>query len=117
MSQEIEKACLEVAQTNMFEGKPIDAEPMIAYHQKLVAIGLEALEHHKGSGATEQDIANAIYYIAQVYALPPIKDNIKWFSETLHTILEIAFPNSGITGNAVSFAKKLMAGLKEQLKP
>lgn len=116
MSKVIEEACMKVSRTNMWDNKPVDASPIVNYQQDMTAIALEALEHFESLGATEQDIANAIHYIDQVYALPPIKNNLAWFENTLRTILEPAFPNGGVSGKAAMFAKKLILGLQEQIE-
>ena len=116
MSKIIEEACFKVARTNMWENKPIDASPIIKYQQDMIVLALEALEHFESLGATEQDIANAIHYIEQIYALPPIKNNRAWFESTLRTILELAFPNSAVSGEAAMFAQKLMSGLQKQIE-
>ncbi len=116
MSKIIEEACLRVARTNLWDNKPHDATMIINYQKKIVVVALKALEHFESLGATEQDVADAIHYVDQVYALPPIKDNVAWFNSTLHTILELAFPNGGVTDEAARFAEKLISGLNEQIE-
>lgn len=116
MSNLIENACLEVARTNMWDNKPVDTDPMISFQRQMSKVGAEALEHFASLGATEQDISDAIHYIAQVFALPPIRDNLDWFKEVLFTILEIAFPNGGVSDEAARFAAKLIVGLQEQME-
>ena len=60
MSTLIKNACIEVARINMWDNKPVDATPMIEYQEKMLGVGIEALEHFRELGATEQDIADAI---------------------------------------------------------
>jgi len=115
MSTLIHKACIEVARTNMWDNKPVDATPIIEFQDNILSVGIEALEHYQDLGATEQDIADAIHYVAQVYALPPIRNNVMWFKETLFTILEPAFPNGGVSDEAARFANRLITGLQEQI--
>jgi hypothetical protein len=116
MSDLIEKACMEVARTNMWDDRPVDAAPMIKLQQHMTNVGIEAQEHFEGLGATERDIADAIHFIAQVYALPQIQSDLRWFQEVLFTILEPAFPYGGVSGEAARFAEKLISGLTEQLE-
>ena len=116
MSQIIEEACLKVARTNMWDNKPADAAPIVDYQLELVSVAKKALEHFGSLVANEQDIADAIHYIEQVYALPPIRNNVIWFDETLFTILMPAFPNGGVDGTAARFAAKLISGIQEQIK-
>lgn len=116
MSKNLEEACLKVARTNMWDNRPVDASPMIEYQKEMVVIALRALEQFEGLGATEQDVADAIHYIEQVYALPPIGNNLDWFDRTLFTILEPAFPNSSVSGEAARYAEKLLSGIREQIE-
>ena len=99
----------------MWDNKPVDVTPMIDYQKDMVVVALEAFDHFEALGATEQDIADAIHYVEQVYALPPIRDNVDWFRDTLFTILEPAFPNGGVSGAAARFAEKLILGIQEQM--
>lgn len=114
MSKKLEEACLKVARTNMWDNRSLDASPLIEYQKEMVAVALRAVEHFQSLGATEQDVADAIHYIEQVYALPPIGNNLDWFDKTLFTILEPAFPNSSVSGAAARFAERLMSGIQEQ---
>jgi hypothetical protein len=116
MSTLIKDACLEVARVNMWDNKPVDATPMIDFQSDITKVGLEALDHFKELGATEQDVADAIHYIAQVYALPPIRNSKEWFDSVLFTVLEPAFPNGSVSDEAARFARKLIAGIKEQIE-
>lgn len=52
-----------------------------------------------------------------MFATPAIRGNHEWFEDTLMTLLEIAYPNSEISGEAISFAQKLHHGIKQQLSP
>ena len=108
-----------VANTTMWNNKPSDASPMIDFQEKMAGYALSVLDDYRDLGATEQDIANAIHYIDQVYAIPPIKDDIYWFKGVLDAVLAIAFPNGGIGGgigdSAAEFGKRLIIGIEEQL--
>ena len=121
MSRLIKSACLEVAKINMWDNKPADAKPIGDFQEKITEIGIEALEHYRDLDANEQDISDAIHYIAQWYALPPIRDDSRWFKEVLSTLLDLAFPNVDVDNinvnnvdeeeEVVRFARKLIAGI------
>ena len=115
MSKLIEKACVEVAQTNMWDRAPKDSAPIASYIEEISKIGVAAQEHFQDLGAEEQDIADAIHYIAQVYSIPVIRNDVQWFRDVLFTILEPAFPNGGVSDEAERFAQKLISGLQEQV--
>jgi hypothetical protein len=54
--------------------------------------------------------------VAQVYTLPPIRNDIDWFKDVLFSILEPAFPNGGVSGEAALYTIKLISGLQEQIE-
>lgn len=123
MSGLIRGACLEVAKINMWNTKPTDAKPISDFQEEITKIGMEALEHYRDF-ANEQDISDAIHYIAQWYDLPPIRDDSRWFKEILYTLLDLAFPNVDVDNiknvnkvdeEVARFARKLIAGIKVQL--
>ncbi|MDH1729864.1 hypothetical protein N5F00_10225 [Pseudomonas chengduensis] len=111
----IDKACTELAKTMMWDNRPFDATPMIELQEKLIGISEQALYHFRNAGAQESDISNAIHYINQVFAIPAIRDNHKWFEDTLMTLLEVAYPNTVLSGEAILFAHTLHGGTKQQL--
>ena len=111
----IKDACLKVSSINMWDTKPVSIEVSLNFEEDIQEIAIAAFNFYESYGATEQDIADAIYYIATVYALPPIKDNRDWFRHTLDAILEITFPDAGLEGRAKIFAKKMLSGINDQL--
>ena len=122
MSGLIKSACLEVAKINMWDIKLADAKPISDYQEKITKIGMEALEHYRDGGANEQDISDAIHYIAAWYALPPIGNDSRWFRTVLFALLDLAFPNVDIDNTNVNktneddevarFARKLVVGIQ-----
>ncbi len=100
----------------MWVNKPLDVSLITKFQEELVTRGVGALEHFSSLGASEQDIADAIHYISQVYACPAIKNNVMWFNEVLYIILEIAFPNGVITKEAKRFAVRMATGIEEHLQ-
>ncbi|RDH41427.1 hypothetical protein [Zooshikella ganghwensis] len=115
MSEQIKQACYKVARTNLSGEKLLDLNFITSYQKQLTSIALDALERYSDLGATEPDIVNAINYINHIYAIPPIKDNPKWFDSLLDTLLSVAFPNAGLTEESKPFARKLGEGIKESL--
>jgi hypothetical protein len=54
-------------------------------------------------GGSIETVVRAVWYIEQAHAIPPIGNSTTWFSTVLQTFMEIAFPNSEITGPAIEF--------------
>lgn len=116
MSKPIEDACLAVAKTNLWRNKPIDASRITDYHAQICGIAYRALEIYSSQGLSEKDIANAVWFIDSVYALPPIEDDAVWFKDTLDTLLALTVPFALVSGDARCFAKKLISGIENTMK-
>lgn len=115
-SKEIESACLGLANITMWQEPARPESEIIEFHKQLTVRAHQAIDDFKTLGATEKDIVNAIEYIAQVYAIPPIENDLLWFGMTLNILLMAAFPNQSVNGNAAEYAKTLIAGLAEQIE-
>ncbi|PCI21043.1 hypothetical protein COB64_00790 [Candidatus Wolfebacteria bacterium] len=115
MSELLKGACLEVARTNMSTNKPTDADHITDYQKEIFIIANEALDQFAALGACEEDVVDAVHYINQVFAIPPIRNNSEWFHGVLYTLLEIAFPNGEISGSAKRFATKMVVGIEGQI--
>jgi hypothetical protein len=104
-------ACLKLARTNLWRTAPIDASRITNYAQTIFKAALDSAEHLAGSGHDLDLVTRAVYYIEQAHALPPIEDDLRWFQDTLQTLLEIVYPNTELSGKALEFVSDLRQGL------
>jgi hypothetical protein len=87
MSDELRKACFEVARTTKWARKPVDSAEITALADKLYEIA-------KGEVSAELEIdlpliTRAVRYLGQVHVVPPMDDNTGWFYDMLYVVLEI----------------------------
>jgi len=61
-------------------------------------------------------ITRAVLYLLQSHAIPPMKDDLEWFSDMLKALVELACPNSILTKETVQFLYDIEEGIKESFK-
>ena len=116
------EACKEVANQTMWQF-PINhvenIEDIIDTEQKNKMIELyfneakENVEFVIEQGFDPNLITRAVVYIAETHAIPPIRENIKWFYDTLHTLIELCCPNvMHSSENSIAVFKDIENGIK-----
>ena len=114
LEKELEKlkaACFKLAQTTHWDMKPVDVDLIQDFSNKLYDEALEQYELVKGLGASIPLVTRAIFYIEQAHAIPPIKDDIQWFSQSLRVLLEVSCPNAGLDGEAKEYLLDMIKGI------
>lgn len=109
--QELKAACFELAQALLWQEKPVDVS--------VIQTMADSLFHEAKSQIHDSDtfliddglVARAVRYITQAHATPQGQD-LRWFSVTLKTLLEVARPNAVLEGEGLAFAADMMDGLK-----
>ena len=109
--EELKKACFAVAKTALWETRPVDVDIIQEYADRLFKEAQNQYELIEGLGGSIEIVTRAVYYIEQAHTIPPIKDDINWFSNTLRTLLEVACPNAGLDGKAREFLKDMINGI------
>jgi hypothetical protein len=114
MSEELRKACFEVARCVKWSRKPVDADEI----SELASKFYEIAKDQKSTGELEIDlplITRAVRYLGSVHANPPMDDNTRWFYNKLRVVLEIARPNAGIDEENKEFLRDMLQGIVESL--
>jgi hypothetical protein len=114
MSQELRKACFEVARFVKRSRKPVDADEISELASKLYEIAKD----QESTGELEIDlplITRAVRYLGSVHVVPPIDDDTRWFYNKLRVVLEIARPNAGIDDENKEFLRDMLQGIEESL--
>ena len=89
-------ACYEVARAIRWEKNPVDAVLASAmvepYYQ-------EAMHHEQfltEQGYDPNGLTRAVKYLALKHTIPPMAEDIVWFREMLHVLIELACPNQSV---------------------
>jgi len=73
-----------------------------------------AIEHEEFVVGQERDpnlITRAVAYLAHTHAIPPMRDDTRWFSDMLGVLLELACPNMGVPQEFDRFYKDIEDGI------
>ena len=111
LDNELRKVCFQVARTVFWDRKPIDTEKIQDYANAIYKKAVFECESIENLGCTTSTIIRAVHYINQAHAMPPIKDDIQWFSNTLRALIEVACPNAGLEGEAREFLVDMNRGI------
>jgi hypothetical protein len=113
-TKELQNACFNVARNTKWAQKPIDAAEITAVAEKLFEIAKQQV--FPGLEIDIPLITRAVRYLGQVHAIPPMGDNIVWFSEMLRAVLEIARPNIGVNEENKAFLHDMREGIDRALE-
>jgi hypothetical protein len=108
---QLEEACLELARATKWARRPIDVDQIRDLARRLSEIARERAPHGEQLGIDIALITRAVRYLSQAHAIPPMGDDTQWFSNMLDAVLEVARPNSSLTGDARGFLRDLLYGI------
>ena len=61
-------------------------------------------------------LVRTVRYLAHTHALPPMGKDIRWFSNMLEVLVELACPNTNLPRGGKEFVTDLRRGLSAKLK-
>lgn len=109
---DLRTACFKVAQNVKWERKPqpvLDIQNLA--NEFYVRASEKAQELHE-IGEDAEVVNRAVWYLLQIHATPHMKDDVRWFSEMLGALLELALPNTYVAvGKPQQFLKDLLKGI------
>jgi hypothetical protein len=112
ISNELAKACFELARTAKWTQRPIDTDEIVRLAERYLEITLSHL-------STELRIdvpllTRAVRYIILAHGTPH-GDDTHWFETILTALIEVARPNSGLANDGKEFLKDMLDGIEESL--
>jgi hypothetical protein len=110
-TEDLRTACHEVARATMLEQRPIDASIISSHTERLLGIARENEEFIIGQGRDPNLITRAVRYLAHVHAIPPMRDDLNWFSNMLQALIELACPNTEATCDLETFFRDIEDGI------
>ena len=57
-------------------------------------------------------VTRAVRYLAHEHAIPPMKDNVEWFRDSLEVLIRLVLPNAEATPEAAAFMHDLRRGIE-----
>ena len=114
--KKLKEACFRVAQGTLWDMKPVSLEVIQQHADRLFEEAKIQYEIIEGLGGSIPLVTRAVCYIEQAHAIPPIKNDVRWFRDTLRAVLEVACPNTGLQGEAREFLIDMLKGISTFIK-
>lgn len=113
------RACQKVVKSSLRQpSKPthindvIDTDQIKRLTKMYFEEALQHVEFIQDQGRDPNMIARAVIYLAESQAIPPMKEDLMWFSNMLQALLELACPNIIITKDAQQFFEDIKSGIE-----
>ena len=100
---ELKAACYAVATNTMWEQRPVDVKSIQAVAANFVKIAEFHEEFVVEQGRDPNLIVRAVRYLDHVHAMPPMRDDTRWFDDMLQVLIELACPNTGASRELEAF--------------
>ncbi len=110
---DLKAACYETARMAMWQRRPIPASSIQDLGNEFYAVAAERAKEHHEIGEDAEVVNRAVWYLAQVHASPPMNTDVRWFTEMLSALLELALHNANVAeGKPKKFLEDLLKGIK-----
>lgn len=109
---DLRTACFEAARSAKWERRPQPVADIQELADRFYGRASERAKEIHEINEDSQIVNRAVWYLAQVHAIPPMGDDVTWFHEMLEALLELAQPNTYVAvGNPQAFLKDLLKGI------
>jgi hypothetical protein len=92
--KELKVACFGVARNTMWDRRPIDVAKIEFVADQLYKIAIDYNDFITEQRRDPNIITRAVMYLSTTHAIPPMRDDIRWFSDMLAVLVELACPNT-----------------------
>lgn len=83
--------------------------------ERFLAIAKEHEQYVRENRETDDVIAHAVRYLADVHAIPPMGTDTSWFSTAMEVLMQLAVPNAGVGEEAVKVLPRLQEGIGQAI--
>jgi hypothetical protein len=110
---ELKAACYEVATNTMWDRRPVDVDSIQAVSAKFVEIAEFHEQFVTGQGRDPNLIIRAVRYLNHVHAMPPMRDDTRWFNDMLQVLIELACPSEEASADLEGFFEDIETGMAQ----
>jgi len=113
--EELQAACLQAARSAMWEQRPVDVDDIRRVAESFYALAKASMSDLEQSGGKGDFVVRAVRYLANTHAIPPMRDDVHWFGDMLHVLVELASPSSLPSPYDALFYRDLLQALANSL--
>lgn len=109
----LKTACFSLAKNTLWKMGPVDVSVIQAHAEKLYeeALCTELDEFIARQNRDPNMITRAVIYLNNTHAMPPMKDDTRWFYDMLTALIELACPNNVQNTESINFLKDIEKGV------
>jgi len=107
----LQRACYSIARETMWTREPVDVDRIQAISDSFFKHALDLEKFVADMGRDPNIIVRCAEYLARVHAIPPMRDDTRWFIDMFDALMEVAVPNSGGTRDSERFFQDLEEGI------
>ncbi len=108
----LKRACFNVAQNAMCETKHVDVASIESIANEFFEIAKGYEEFVVALDRDPNLIARAVNYLAYAHTMPSMRNNTRWFSDTLTIIIEMACPDVVVMEDGMAFYRDIEEGIE-----
>ena len=112
-------ACREVAKTTLWQtpepydiGDIVDSDQIARTVEAYVAEARERARDLEEEGHNPNIVTRAVVYLAHEHAIPPMKDDVRWFKDSLDVLVRLVSPLNPPNRTAALFMQDLDAEVR-----
>jgi hypothetical protein len=109
--EELRAACYDVATNTMWVQRPVDVASIEAVSARFFKIAEDQEQFVTELGRDPNLIVRAVRYLNHAHAMPPMRDDTKWFYDMLQVLIDLACPNTGASPELEIFFRDIEEGI------
>jgi hypothetical protein len=109
----LKQACFDLAADILQERRPIDVEEIQELADQYFKIAAKPVleEFILGQDRDPNLVLLVVHYLGHRHAIPPLRDDVRWFQEMFECLVELACPNCGGQEEDEQFFKEIEEGI------
>ena len=109
------EACAHLARQVLYGNGSESKDVVETLAEKFLAICEQHQDWVRRNRESDDVIENAVWYLADVHAIPPMGTSTTWFSEAMTVLIELAVPNTILGASSARVMPQIQEGIAQTL--
>lgn len=107
--------CMYLARQLLWNQGGCSSDVVETLGERFLAIAREHEEHVRQNRERDQVIAQAVRYLADMHAIPPMGTDTAWFATAMEVLMQLAVPNGRVSVDAAEVLPSLQEGIAQAI--
>ena len=108
-------ACAHLARQVLYRNGSESKDVVETLAEKFLVICEQHQNHVRRNRESDDVLENAVWYLAEVHAIPPMGTSTTWFSEAMTVLVELSVPNTELSARAAKVMPQIQEGIAQAL--